>query len=150
MDIRLKNITDLQEKINKSIKEFKEYLIDKSVPLEERWLAFSQHGHILPETSSCDNYGPIDLDSIHNPPNRYQTYSYSEDVNLLEDILILCQDRQPIYCAFKYCVRDLAKIGIIYNDEISVDDWNKQVTKFLNEIKEEVLSYGYSAYVFDW
>lgn len=150
MDIRLKNIADLQEKVNKSIKDFKEYLVDQTIPLEERWSAFTEHGHILPETSSCADYGPIDLCSLHNPPDRYKTYSYAEDINLLEDVLMLCEDRQFIYCAAKTCIKDLNKIGIYFTEETTVDGWNKQMTKVLNEIKEEVLGYGYSAFVFDW
>lgn len=152
MDKRLENLVNFDSNFSNIVSSFKEYLEDTTISIEERWDSFKKYGHHLQESSSalmC--YGPIDLCSMYDPPDRYRTYTHDEDIEHLEEILILEEDLEPIYKrAFLWCTRDLENIGIIFNKDMSSNDWNNQITLFLNDLKEEILSSGYYSYCYDW
>lgn len=150
MDIRLQNIAEIEKDLQKKIKKFKEFLVDPKVPLEERWLGFCKYCSYLPETTDNPDYGPIELCSMYNPPDRYKTYYYCDDVSYLEEMLTLDANGKSPYYTFKYCLSDLEKVGLKYSEDVDVTAWNKRIIELLNSVKEKVLKNGYQSYVYDW
>lgn len=151
MDLRLKSIIEIDLHMRNTLIGFKNYLKDTTIPLEERWDSLRKHGdHLDSESTSCHNYGPIELCSIYDPPDRYRTYMYVDDIEFLEDILLMDEHGKSSYYTFNYCARDLEEIGIVYREGIDKTEWNAQIKEFIDEQKEEILSSGSSGYVYDW
>ena len=151
MDIRLQKLIDIDAYLAKTMKGFYEYLSDKEIPLEVRWESFKKYGHHLEcEQTSCHSYGPIDLCYMYDPPDRYRTYMYADDMEYLEEILYLNEDGKSSYYTFDCCAKALKEIGIIYEEGINVDEWNAQIKEFIDELKEDILNGSSSGYIYDW
>lgn len=153
MDIRLKNIIEIDKTVNKIKEQFKSYLKDQSISLEERWDSYNSYWRYLdPDETSEYEIGIFNLESIYDQPDRYSRYDYTEVIRKLEDELLLNGDDsyKITYHTFECCSEDLATIGIVYNPNEDVSIWNKQVVNYLNTIKEEILRRSRVSFYYDW
>lgn len=151
MDSRLQNLITIDDYLSATMKGFHDYLSDNTIPLDERWESLRKYGHHLDSSNtSCHNYGPIDLCCLYDPPDRYRTYMYVDDMEHLEDVLTLNEDGNSSYYTFSYCAKALESIGMIYKKGININEWNAQVKEFINELKEDILEGGSSGYIYDW
>lgn len=111
---------------------FINYFKDKSIPLEDRWEIY---------TEAC-NAKVFD--------NCHEWVWYSK---VIEKKLKLCY--YDDFCIERHQVVDLSSfvndIEADYDYAIESDDDTEPWTKeLIDELKEEVLQFGYSSFVFDW
>lgn len=150
MDLRLEKIKEADNYLLNTINDFKGYLKDTCICLEDRWNAFKRYSHHLDTPTDCPDYGPIELAQLHSCPERYKTYFFVDEMEYLEDVLTLDQKRTGEYTTTKYCMKALENIDIKLTDDMSIDEWNLKINEFINTVKEDILLKGYQGFVFDW
>lgn len=104
--------------------EFQQYLKDKSIPLEERWNLFTGYGiHLLDETCDCP----------------YLNWDNGEEIFIYDDFYI--NRHQSVWYTYLVdCIIEYTEDNPEYN--YSEDR--------LNKLKEQILSNGYSSFLYDW
>lgn len=151
----LQEITDKLNWLNtvkeQTQKEFKSYLADKRISLEDRWKVFQRQGSKhLDTTESFDFFG-IHLEDIADlDSNSRNSFFYYDD--LLDSIQYLLKSKSITNIVLTTIQKELISKHINLNnkDSFELSEYNEIVTKTINSYKEEILKTGYYGFKYDW
>lgn len=149
-------VQEITEKLNwlsnikkQTEQEFKSYLVDKRVPLEERWKVYQKQSteHLDVNTFAFDFFG-IDLDDILSldSNSRNMFYDYTTLLDSVKQILNTFDEKlTPLQ--YKLISRYINLNGKNIS-EISVYD--TVVRQVVDAYKEEILKTGCTGIIYDW
>lgn len=130
--------SDQMKKIQDQMKELKSnfelYIVNLSIPLEERWQTFI---NAPAEMKNHDHYGP----SFKTLPNDFVMYEGPIHADRGETIKI-----KEMFETIEESLED------IKNDSYCGADWHLKCFKELdvNALKEEILTKNWGAFSYDW
>ena len=119
---RLENeISMIKSQVKGMTPVFKEFIANRNLPLEERWELFCEHGEfILPTTINCHGFTAMVV--ANTEFDSFYEIQRSETLSLAF-LIELIEERQ---------------------------EEGEHTILNINQLKEEILEYGYSAIVYDW
>jgi hypothetical protein len=151
------NIQEITEKLNwlttvkeQTQKEFKTWLVDKRIPLEDRWKVFQRQGSKhLDTTDSFDFFG-IDLENIIrlDSTSRNSFFYYDDVLGSVEYILKFQNSVVNLTSIQKKLITKYYSIGD--HNTLKAEEYNEIVIKTIQAYKEEILKSGYSGFNYDW
>lgn len=140
-------LVEAETTLSSLTQQFKKYLTDESISVKERWDAYKKHSQYLSTGSGCYDVGAVQLISIDSCPDRYRTYDFVDLVESVEDILTDLSDWNVKHNRFLSVTADL---DLKYDPNGLVHEWDEKVDAKVNEVKEEVMATGYSAFTYNW
>lgn len=150
MDRRLKGISQLKAAHNQSVKDFTDYLKDKTIDVLVRWEAYIKYLDYLPSASYfTGNVGFFELHHLELARESYHTFG--DICDTIEEALYLNEDHEFSYTFSEELFEIVKKQGFEYNREMDYEEVNERLDKFVNEnILEYVLQRGEKGFTYDW
>lgn len=144
-----KNLVWLETIKTNVLKDFKTYLTDKRIPLEERYRMFNKHIHLFPSDDTNSDFFNLDLSYFTNYIERNELVDYSSILDNLEyklkatDMLELYKKEKANQELFNDLFGNIDRVA-------SIEEWNVLAQNKINEYIEKILEEGCSGFRFNW
>jgi len=144
-----KNLVWLETIKTNVLKDFKTYLTDKRIPLEERYRMFIKHTHLFPSDNTNSDFFNLDLSYFTNYTERNELVDYSSILDNLEyklkatDMLELYKKQKESQELFDDLFGNIDRVA-------TIEEWNVLSKNKINEYIEKVLAEGNSGFRYDW
>ena len=144
-----KNLLWLETVKTNVLKDFKTYLTDKRIPLEERYRMFNKHIHLFPNDDTTSYFFNLDLSYFSNYIERNELISYSWLIDNLKynlkanDMLELYKKQELNEELFNDLFGNIDRVA-------TIEEWNVLSKNKINEYIEKILADGRSGFRYDW
>ena len=150
MDKRIQYIQDSQEVLNNVYKNIKEYIKDKSVPIQDRIKMLGKYGMYLPDAGCfTSDLGCISIQDLWYI-ERYSHHTFYDLITTLYEVLWLDENHSGTYSSTEDCINTLKANGFKYDKSMDVNDVNKRLEEYADSVVEELLAKGCYSFTYDW